>query len=208
MRACWSSVTALAAALVLVAPMTAQASDTRSTQTMSTQTTTTPMEIIGFDPKVAATNGYETRVNPAGQSVTVKIGQPTSSGMVIPTTFLAQTGALVPTPMGTVSSSCGTSSVFLANPLDLKYKLDTGWAVISPAISYSWAVLVTGPGGYSKTHKWGGGLLMRSTWAASVVASISASQRGDFRAYASGTVLFANGFTCRSTNPTDIEYIL
>jgi hypothetical protein len=88
---------------VLITPMTAQASDTQSIQT-----TTAPMTIIGFDASVAAANGYETRVNSAGQPVSVKIGQPTSSGMAIPTTLLGQTGELVPTPRGTVSSSCGT----------------------------------------------------------------------------------------------------
>lgn len=191
-------------ALLLVLAVTLMGSPA---QADTTETTTTDLTIVDFDPSVATANGYETRVISAGQTVTVKIGQPTSTGMVPPAAALGSAAGRVITPYGTVSGRCGTSSVFLSNSSSLKYRVDTGWYVVSPAISYSWSVAVTAPK-YSKTHTWGGGLLLRQTWAGSATATISTSQRGDFYAYTSGTVVLANGAKCSSAHPTDIETIL
>lgn len=180
--------------------------------TTPTVVTTVPLSITGFDASIAASNGYELRLNDAGQHVVVKAGEATSTGTVVPEAVLNGTAKLSPlaagavSPMGTVTGNCGSSSVFLTNPSILKYHVDTGFYVVTPAISYSWAVQVTGPG-YLKNHTWGGGLLFRSTWTGTADANISQNQAGAFYAYASGSATLANGIICQSLHPTDLEYI-
>ncbi len=96
-------------------------------------------------------------------------------------------------------------------PLDvgaLQYRVDTGFSVVSPAVSYSWSVLVTGDGGYyGKNHTWGGGLLLRTTWTGSAGGTIGSSQAGWFSAYTCGAKVLANGLTCQSLHPTDLQPI-
>ena len=95
----------------------------------------------------------------------------------------------------------------LTNSATLKYHVDTAFSVNAPAISYSWAVQVTGPGGYLKNHTWGGGLFFRTTWTGTADANIAQNQAGLFTAYTSGSAALANGLICQSNHPTDLIYV-
>lgn len=149
------------------------------------------------------------RTNTNGQLVTVKKGEPIESGTVLPAGLPGtgqSTSSGMVTPMGTVYGNCGTASVFIDNVRTQTYRIRTGWSTVSPSVSYGWAVDVTAPG-YAKRHSWGGGLLLRSTWETSTTAGITLAQRGDFFAYANGTVTMSNGILCGSLHPTDIARI-
>lgn len=214
MRSGRSLAIALIAVAALAIPSAASATDGTPTGATATPVvaTTVPLSITGFDAATAAKYGYELRLNDAGQHVVVKAGEATSTGTVVPgavlngTASLSELGGGTVSPQGIVYGDCGTSSVFLLDSGSLKYHVDTGFSVTTPAISYSWSVLVTGPG-YAKTHTWGGGLLFRSTWTGSADATIASSQAGWFYAYASGSAALANGLICQSLHPTDIEAI-
>ena len=103
-----------------------------------------PLTIVGFDPAVAAANGY-----------------PTS-----PPVFVS------PAATDTKTGNCGFSSVSINDVGVRKYTVNTGFGVPYAAISYSWAVNVVGPN-WNVTHKWGGGLAFRNTWEGTVTNVVS-----------------------------------
>jgi ABC-type transport system substrate-binding protein len=153
-------------------------------------TTVVPMVITGFDPQVAIAHGYKVVYDETGTprlaDSSLIPGQKTASGLV--------------TPMNQVDASCGSSWVYLYDIGDKKYRVDTGFAVIFQAVSYSWTAPV---GGYP--HSWGGGLFWRTSWSASAVGLVQYG--GRYLASANGWAMSDTGFTCRSTGPLDSELI-
>lgn len=101
-------------------------------------------------------------------------------------------------PLSIVNGDCGSSWVWLYDVGRLKYRVDTGFAVQTSAVHYSWKATVGG-----KSHTWSGGLAFRVGWPASASGTVSSA--GYYLAYATGTVTLSNGLVCKSLNPVDGE---
>lgn len=133
-----------------------------------------PMTVVGFDPEVAAANGY-----PA-----------------VPPVSAFSTDV--------VTGNCGYSSVSLRDVGSKKYTVVTGFGVAPAAVSYTWSVRVTGPK-WDKTHRWSGGLALRTTWQGQVTNVVNTG--GWYVAKATGTAVLSNGFVCSSGGPVTEEAI-
>ncbi|PKQ17510.1 MAG: hypothetical protein CVT68_08150 [Actinobacteria bacterium HGW-Actinobacteria-8] len=177
-------------ALVGAGPASAAEVEPSAASPVLVSATVVPMVITGFDPQVAIDNGYEVVYDEAGTprlaDSSLIPGQTSSIGMI--------------TPMNQVDGNCGSSWVYLYDVGAKKYRVDTGFAVILPAVSYSWTALV---GGYS--HSWSGGLFWRKSWEASATGMVSTE--GSYVASANGWAMFDTGFKCQSMGPIDGEWI-
>ncbi|MBO9556618.1 hypothetical protein [Cellulomonas sp.] len=147
--------------------------------------TAQPMVVVGYDPDVAKAHGYAIRFTAEGMPYAVKSGPHLTTGR----------GA---TPDNIVTGNCGSSWVFLYDVGALRYSVDTGFGLVSAAVSYSWAANVVGPA-YNYTPAWSGALLLKTAWSAQGARSVSLP--GTYSAKSSGTAVLATGVICRSQGP-------
>lgn len=141
-----------------------------------------PMTVVGFDPEVAAANGYPTTPPPV---------EPSDGEVSI---------------QGSVFGNCGFSYVELYDAGVRRYRMDTGFGLNSSAVSYDWSVRVTAPG-YDRTWNYGGGLWFRSTW--TNADAYDTIPRGAWTSaiVTRGEATLANGQICRTGQPTDLQAI-
>jgi hypothetical protein len=167
--------------VALVAALLISAAPASATTSQGADTVELPMTIVGFDPKVAAANGYPTTAPSAARGSLSTLDD-----------------------TGIVTGNCGSSFVTLKDVGVRKYTVITGFGVPYAAVSYSWSVNVVGPN-WNKTHPWGGGLAFRTTWEGTVTNVVGTG--GWCSAKASGTAVLSNGWICKSGGPIANETI-
>jgi hypothetical protein len=153
------------------------------------------MELTGFDPAVAAANGFDARTDVNGYQCSLPQGSPVG---LCPEDFRVKVGTDGGiSAFNTVYSTCGYSSLYWRSS---KTGYETGYYInpsVGFAISHRWTLFFdTTSGPVLRDHgglpPWGG-----RSWSAS--GSIGAT--GTYGS-ASGAVLLNNGGTCSSTGPT------
>lgn len=168
-------------AVFLTAGFTVSANAATDPEVEPTNTYTVGLEIIGFDPLVAAQHGYST-------TPPIQLQSPKQD-----------TGA---TPFGggdAVFGDCGYSYVDMYAQSSRNYKITSGFSVVAPAISNYWTVNVVGPA-YNQVHYlYNGPLWPTSNWQNTATGTVKNS--GWYTAKANGIVGLANGWICGSMNP-------
>ncbi|MFN2347249.1 MAG: hypothetical protein ABR616_16240 [Dermatophilaceae bacterium] len=107
-----------------------------------------------------------------------------------------------------VPGSCGFSYVFINDVGPLLYGIETGFSIDPPqtAVGYSWKVQVTNPFGFSRNHRWGGGLANRTNWDG--VRVDDAPLATVYTASASGwAAINGTSLLCYSAGPVDSRFI-
>ncbi len=116
-------------------------------------------------------------------------------------------------PFTTIWGACGSSHV------EMNYKsngepvhMDTGFTVTTPAISYTWNVLIEGSSGTGYTYNYhaSGGLASRTTWAGQHSSSAD-YPTGTYSAAvnpAGSYALLNNGDFCYSGGPATAAYLI
>lgn len=168
--------------LVLTAGLTASANAATDPELEPPIRSTVGLKIVGFDPQVAAQNGYST-------TPPLQVQSP-------------QSGAGI-TPFGggePAFGDCGFSYVDMFALSSRKYKITSGFSTIAPAISNYWTVNVVGPA-YNHTHYMYNGPLLPWVRSWQNTATGTVRNSGWHSAKASGTVALNNGWICGAMNP-------
>lgn len=151
-----------------------------------------PMVASGFDPTVARSHGFDVAFD--------RSGEPYLADSAAPSTAIGITSK-DSLPLATVvNGNCGNSYIYLDSTGSRKYRVSTGFALVRPAVSYSWIANV---GGYK--HRFSGLLRFRYSWQGTATGMVAAA--GFYTASASGTATLDNGIVCVSKTPIDSEVL-
>jgi hypothetical protein len=160
-------------------------------------TTTVPMHIVGFVPSVAAAHGYRV--------ITLSNG----TQAAVPAIGAIRSGAdpSQVEPENTVSADCGSSWITLSGA-HLQYIVTTGFTVNRAAVDYTWHVNVVGPGSYSNTIPFGGGLWWRHSWSSGNRAvPVDDSGWYDAAVVQPSYAILDNGGMCQSLDPSSRAFV-
>jgi hypothetical protein len=158
-------------------------------------TATAPMTIVGFDQQVAAAHGFAIRPDSNGVLASVPVTA-SARASVLPTNGVSLL------PASQLDGACGSSWAYLYDVGVRQYRTDTGFALFSRAVSYSWYVNIVGPA-YNSTPHWSGGLALSQSWQASYWGTVTLAGMYSAKALTSSYALLWNGATCHSMGPIE-----
>ena len=148
-----------------------------------------PMQVVGFDAKVAAAHGYALRKEANGATELVNV----------------RTGSVV--PQNVLGGNCGYSWYFLNKRTAKTWTFNTGFHIdtlkYGAAVDFTWHTHVAGPAGYSKTDNFGGALALRATWQSRNKRFHSYGRRGTYHGVVtSGHAVTVLGAVCYTAHPS------
>lgn len=112
-------------------------------------------------------------------------------------------------PQDVIDGPCGSSYVEVTEkPNDHPVRMDTGFEVDFPAVSYAWEVDISGPS-YEDAYQSAGGLNLQTEWHGQDDSQYDERQ-GDYTAAVDPLMSFAllvTGNVCFSGGPTDDEFL-
>jgi hypothetical protein len=157
-----------------------------------------PMQVTGFDPEVAAANGYEIVQTPTGQEASVPVEKATET----------RSGDFTPAGENTRWGNCGYSFVELENvggKVNNAY-MRTGWGISpSPVVQHVWFMAWSDAAGNNNGSKaWGGPIGGANFWQSqfyrTFIPGLVAAEVD-----ASSYAVRADGVICSSLNPITFE---
>lgn len=172
----------------------------------SLESSTEPLNVIGFDKKIAKQNGYDIRKDDRGVEYTIPEDTPRGSmegARFIPGQEPSRGTSSGFAPFNTTYGDCGTATLTGAGKsFYTAYAITNTW--LGFAFSHTWRVPVASSQGYQVYNLDGYAPAFSYSW----TASRNISFRGwPYNAYvSSGRVVTALGFVCSAMSPSDSWY--
>ncbi|MFK4806775.1 hypothetical protein ACI3KX_13010 [Microbacterium sp. ZW CA_36] len=188
---------AIALCSAVLMPAAANAQPKAPTPQDMTDIQTAPMNLVGFDPEIAAANGYEIRTLPNGREYSVPIGTPSS---FVPDPTDTAPGSAEPgqvTTFATVWGDCGSSYVMVNNT-----EMTTGYNIKYDVLYGKWGVYVHSEGGIDQDFNLDHGAT-NGYWYPTRAVSASHYGNGFARVNNGSYVMTTAGGMCWSGNPQE-----
>jgi len=161
---------------------------------------TSPMTIDGFDDAVANADGYRIVTLSNGDEASVPVASPIVNGS--PASAIVQ-------PDSIIYDDCGYSWMYMDSWSPLQYVPLTGFVVNTPAIDYSWNLVISGPYNYENHLGYGGALAFDTSWS-NGAPEIPVDDAGYYSGEVVSSTSYAildNGGVCFSGGPSDTVYV-
>lgn len=158
------------------------------------------LAIEGFNTAVANADGYRVVVLSNGEEASVPVSSPIVNG---------SPGSTVVQPDSTIYRDCGYSWMYMDSWSPLQYVPLTGFVVNTPAIDYSWNLVISGPYNYENHLGYGGALAFDTSWS-NGAPEIPVDDAGYYNGEVVSSTSYAildNGGVCFSGGPSDTVYV-